>query len=62
MTPEEHKKRHIILHKMFDELLADFFTHFKRPNKSIRFTDHKIMDLMAWSHQQTQNPDPDYEE
>lgn len=26
-NPNEHRERHILLHKMFDELLADFIQH-----------------------------------
>lgn len=51
MTPEEHKERHIKLHKMFDELLADFIGDTgKMPSKT------PILELLNWSYEQTQNP------
>jgi hypothetical protein len=53
MTLEEHKERHIQLHKQLDELVADFISVTEKlPSK------HTIMELMEWSHQQTINPEP----
>lgn len=49
MTDEEHLKRHIELHKMFDELTADYI---KNTDKSL--TESSIMDLIHWSFEQTQ--------
>lgn len=50
-TIEEHKQRHLELHKMLDELGADFIRHTdKLPSKST------IMELMTWSFEQTKNP------
>ena len=50
-TPEEHKARHIELHKALDELIADFIGHTsKLPS------DTSLMELMKWSHRQTLNP------
>ena len=51
MTDEEHKQRHIELHRMLDELVADYFTHTGK-----LFTSSSIMDLIQWSHQQTIQP------
>lgn len=51
MTPEQHKMRHQMLHKHFDELLADFICH---TNKRISTTT--LFELMEWSHEQTKNP------
>lgn len=51
MTPEEHKQRHIELHKMLDELIADFISQTgKMPSKTT------VMELMQWSYQQTLDP------
>ena len=51
LSPEEHQKRHIELHKAFDELIADFIAQTgKVPSETT------IMELMAWSHTQTINP------
>jgi len=47
MTPEEHKIRHIALHKSLDELFADFIE-----NAEGR-TTNTILDLINWSHKQT---------
>ena len=53
LTKEEHKKRHIELHKYFDELFADFIQH--HPKKS-GFLDTTLKEFMEWSYQQTLNP------
>ena len=51
MNIEEHKKRHIELHKSLDELSADFIRHTgKRPSQTT------IIELMKWSYEQTQKP------
>ena len=51
MTPEEHKARHIELHKNLDELVADFITHTEKlPSKT------NLFEFMKWSHMQTLNP------
>lgn len=52
LTPEQHKTRHGILHKNFDELLADFIKH---TGKLLQGTNLK--ELMEWSHAQTIKPD-----
>ncbi len=52
MTQEEHKERHLNLHKSLDELIADFIVH----NTDKRPSSTTVMELMAWSHQQTTNP------
>ncbi len=48
--PEKHRARHIELHRMFDELLADFFTQTEER------TGSPILKLMKWSHAQTLAP------
>ena len=51
MSKEEHKQRHVELHKTLDELLADFLRHTNKfPSKT------PIIDLMSWSHEQTIEP------
>lgn len=51
MNREEHIERHKLLHRMFDELIADFVGH---TNKLLSTTT--IMELMEWSYQQTKDP------
>lgn len=52
MDKEKHKERHILLHRMFDELIADFISNTKKlPSKTF------LMELMDWSYKQIQGPD-----
>lgn len=51
MTREEHIERHKMLHKYFDELVADWIGHTDRlPSKAT------VYELMQWSHRQTLDP------
>jgi hypothetical protein len=50
MTPEEHKQRHVELHRALDELFADYIEH--HPDEH-QFTQMPLIDLMTWSHEQT---------
>ena len=50
LEENEHKDRHLILHKMLDELVADYIS------QSGRSLSSTIMDLIYWSFDQTQNP------
>jgi hypothetical protein len=51
MTREEHIARHKELHRMLDELVADFISCTgKMPSKST------VMELMEWSCAQTTDP------
>jgi hypothetical protein len=54
MTTEEHRARHIELHRALDELCADWVTH---QNFEKLFSNTTIMELMEWSHQQTIQPE-----
>lgn len=54
MTTEEHKQRHIELHRALDELVADFINHTEKLPSTTT-----VMELVRWSHRQTQNPDED---
>lgn len=48
---DEHKARHVELHKKLDELLADFIGHTgKTPSHTT------IMELLTWSFEQTNQP------
>lgn len=48
MTDAEHKQRHLELHDMLDELIADFIEHTdKRPSKTT------LSEFMQWSFEQT---------
>lgn len=51
MTSEEHKQRHIELHRYFDELLADWINHTNGLPSTAT-----VLDLMEWSHSQTIEP------
>lgn len=53
MTVEEHKQRHIELHKSLDELFADYISHHP---EEIQFTEMPLMKLLTWAHEQTKNP------
>lgn len=55
MTREEHVARHKMLHKMLDELFADYISH--QPITRHGFLQTTVEDLMKWSFKQTQNPD-----
>ena len=53
MDFEEHRQRHVELHKALDELVADFIRH----NSHItRFLDVPMSTLISWSHSQTISP------
>lgn len=54
MNELNHKQRHQELHKAVDELLADFLVH--NPGKVP--SGMTVMELIEWSHQQTQEPTP----
>jgi hypothetical protein len=56
MTREEHIARHGMLHAALDELLADWITHSPRDGPTRLPSEHKIMALLEWSHQQTIEP------
>ncbi len=57
VTHEEHRERHLTLHKYLDELLADWIRHTPgRPTKNA------VFELLQWSHQQTMNPTEDPKE
>lgn len=51
MSPEAHKARHVELHKMLDELVADFIGHTGNlPSKT------SLRELMQWAYEQTISP------
>lgn len=47
MSPEEHRERHIELHKCLDELVADYIS-----NTRNSLSKATILDLMRWSAEQ----------
>jgi hypothetical protein len=53
MTPEEHKQRHIELHRALDELLAYYIAAKQDPY----FGKRPLSDFLEWSYRQTQAPD-----
>jgi hypothetical protein len=56
MSPEEHKQKHIELHRALDELFADYILH--NPN-NISYIRLPIGDLLQWAYEQTLNPTDD---
>jgi hypothetical protein len=54
MTIEEHRARHVELHRALDELFADYISH--QPLTSSGFLQRPIHDLIKWSHEQSLNP------
>ena len=47
----KHRKRHILLHRYLDELVADFITVTRKfPSKT------NLLKFMEWSYQQTKEP------
>lgn len=52
MDDEEHRRRHLELHKSFDELMADFLA--QHPGSMPSNTT--LTELMAWSYEQTIQP------
>lgn len=51
MSQEEHKARHVELHKKLDELLADFIEQTgKTPSETT------VMEFLTWSFEQTKQP------
>lgn len=53
MDKQKHIKRHVLLHKRFDELLADFLDN----NRMKLPSNTTALELMQWSHKQTESPD-----
>jgi hypothetical protein len=56
MNEDQHRERHIELHKALDELFADYIIHHPEEN---RFTDMPVMRLLEWAHEQTLHPTKD---
>jgi hypothetical protein len=54
MTESEHIERHKMLHKSFDELLADYIKHTSRS-----LSGTTLMEFMEWSYEQTVHPSED---
>ncbi len=52
MTREEHKQKHIELHKGLDELFADYINH--HPDES-SFLKMPLEKLITWAYEQTIN-------
>ena len=52
MTREQHKARHVELHRALDELLADYLTH----HPDARPSTMPLVDLLKWSNEQQTNP------
>jgi hypothetical protein len=55
LAPSVHRRRHEILHRHLDELIADWIAHTGRLP-----SEHTILELENWSS--TQQRSPDHEE
>ena len=53
---DEHRKRHVSLHKALDELFADYISHH---GNETEFLKMPLVKLIEWSYQQTINPTED---
>lgn len=55
MTKDEHRQRHVELHKAFDELYADYIRH--QPTEGVYLPSKvTVMQLLEWSMDQTTDP------
>jgi hypothetical protein len=54
MTHDEHRKRHIDLHRALDQLIADYMAH--HPVYPTSYLDMPLRELVEWSMTQTGNP------
>jgi len=54
ISKEQHKKRHVMLHKHMDELLGDYIHH---TGKWI--SNSTIWNVIDWSFKQTATPEDD---
>ena len=57
ISKEEHIERHKVLHREFDELMADHIRH-----TSLLPSKTTIMELAKWSHEQTIKPTEENEQ
>lgn len=51
---DTHRERHRFLHRAFEELAADYFSH----NRTALPSNTSLRELMDWSYQQTLSPEP----
>lgn len=51
---DEHRARHVALHRAFDELLADFLAHHPDALPS----ETSVLELVQWSAEQVIKPTP----
>lgn len=51
--PEQHRQRHLELHKALDELLADYLNH-----GGLVPSQATVLELLDWSAEQTRKPTP----
>ncbi len=54
MGSEEHLQQHKLLHRMLDELIADYIDH-GPTDKTL--TDTTLIEFMHWSAMQARKPD-----
>ena len=52
MDKQQHMDKHIILHTMLDELVADYILHQKR-----LLSETTVLELIRWSYKQTISPE-----
>jgi hypothetical protein len=53
LTPEEHRERHVALHRALDELFADFIRHHPAQRDYLQMP---LDALLQWSFEQTLKP------
>lgn len=58
LTLENHRQRHVKLHRALDELAADYLRH----HPGVSFSRMSALELMQWAYDQTLNPTPSDEE
>ena len=58
LNKEQHRNRHVTLHLMFDELLADFIKRYvAEVAPTTDLLDLPIRTIKGWSYRQTVEPD-----
>lgn len=51
LATNSHRERHLLLHKMLDELVADWLGH-----TDCLLSKRTVFELMEWSHSQCKEP------
>ena len=54
MNPEQHRQRHVELHRALDQLFADYIQHHPKQHD---YLGTPLRDFIEWSYAQTITPD-----